>query len=798
MPTRAMHAGMWVPGLWVAIAAGQVVPDGSMGTTVMQAGNTFTIDGGRRIGANQFHSLQRLSVGAGQTAAFADTPGVARVLARVTGGEASRIDGTLRCATAGASLFLINPAGIVFGSGSQLDVSGAFAATTADVVTLADGSRFTAAISGADATLSTAAPASFGFLRPAPAGITVEPDAAPLAGAPGQPLTLIAGDITINNRDVTSTGGRIVAVSAAQPTTVAMDATANSGNVDLSRPATGKLVIHQGALDSSDTTAAAGSIVIRGGRLVVVGSGTADPLVIDGLRSRTGSQSGGVMDLAIDRAVVLRDGGRIVATTDAAGDAGRIHLQSPRVTLQNSGRIQSVAPENTSGNSGGIDIRTDQLDIRNRSFISSSTLSSGNAGDIRIFGLRDEDVQRLTINGHRTSLDDGMGGATGIFSDTQFKTDPLGVVFGGQGGTINIGTDTLRMRNAAQISADTLGSGLGGIVWIRAGTIDIDGSDFNQPSTAIGSFVEFSGSGGLINVLAERIRIANGAAIISNATVRPGDDPGDSTGNAGRVRVTATESLAIVNDPGPRQTKSTGIAAVVERGASGAGGTVIARAPQIIIRGVRAQISAASRRLGSGPAGNVRVDADRMLITDRGLVNALADDNRAGRVVLNATDTIEITDRGRVSTLSRADASGNIAINARRQVALRGGSITAKAGEDGARITIDPEVVLLQNSFIDGRAGGTPEPVTIIADNLLRQNTTILTDALITFVETNLSGNLVRLGEGLKFDPVLVEDCVAEILEGTYSSLLIKSRGGTAPLATEPFALPPPPLTPDP
>jgi filamentous hemagglutinin family protein len=67
-----------------------------------------------------------------QTANFTAAPNIQNILGRVVGGEASVINGILTV-TGGANpnLYLMNPAGIIFGSGASLSVPGSFTATTA-------------------------------------------------------------------------------------------------------------------------------------------------------------------------------------------------------------------------------------------------------------------------------------------------------------------------------------------------------------------------------------------------------------------------------------------------------------------------------------------------------------------------------------------------------------------------------------------------------------------------------------------------------------------------------------------
>ncbi|HZO02058.1 MAG TPA: filamentous hemagglutinin N-terminal domain-containing protein, partial [Burkholderiales bacterium] len=149
----------------------------SLGTVVSpQAGGVFDITGGTRPsgGANLFHSFGNFSPDVGQTARFVNQPSAPtdNILARVTGGNPSNIFGTINTLDyPGANLFLMNPAGIVFGPTARLDVAGSFHATTADYIKLSDGVRF--GIDTPGAVLTAAPPAAFGFLSNNPASIEV-------------------------------------------------------------------------------------------------------------------------------------------------------------------------------------------------------------------------------------------------------------------------------------------------------------------------------------------------------------------------------------------------------------------------------------------------------------------------------------------------------------------------------------------------------------------------------------------------------------------------------------------------
>ena len=105
-----------------------ITPDPTLGTEVTQNGKMHEITGGDRpeAGPNLFHSFHRFNIGTGDTAHFIGEPGIENIIGRVTGPEASRIDGTVQ---ADASLFLLNPQGILFGPDATLNIHGSFHAT---------------------------------------------------------------------------------------------------------------------------------------------------------------------------------------------------------------------------------------------------------------------------------------------------------------------------------------------------------------------------------------------------------------------------------------------------------------------------------------------------------------------------------------------------------------------------------------------------------------------------------------------------------------------------------------------
>jgi filamentous hemagglutinin family protein len=190
----------------VTPALAQIVPaaDGT-NTLVNTTANQLDITGGQTSsnGANLFHSFSQFDLNTGQTANFQSNSTIQNILGRVVSGNASNINGLIQVSGSQANLYLMNPAGIIFGSNASLNVPGSFVATTATSIGIGN-SWFNAAGTNDYAQLN-GAPSAFAFTTPQPGSIV---NSGNLAVGAGKDLMLLGGTV-VSTGQVNAPAGQI-------------------------------------------------------------------------------------------------------------------------------------------------------------------------------------------------------------------------------------------------------------------------------------------------------------------------------------------------------------------------------------------------------------------------------------------------------------------------------------------------------------------------------------------------------------------------------------------------------------
>jgi filamentous hemagglutinin family protein len=188
---------------WAQLVTPELGSNGT-GTVVTPDGNQFDINGGTQSGTNLFHSFEQFGLSEGQIANFLSNPEIRNILGRVVGGDPSIINGLIQVTGGNSNLFLMNPAGIVFGRGASLNVPASFTATTATAIGF-DGNNWFNAFGKNNYQNLIGTPSIFAFDNAQPGSIV---NGGNLAVGEEQNLTLLGGNV-INTGQLTAPSGTI-------------------------------------------------------------------------------------------------------------------------------------------------------------------------------------------------------------------------------------------------------------------------------------------------------------------------------------------------------------------------------------------------------------------------------------------------------------------------------------------------------------------------------------------------------------------------------------------------------------
>jgi filamentous hemagglutinin family protein len=588
------------------------VADNTLGTTILRNADNFAINGGLSRGQNTFHSFQDFSVPTNGVATFANPVGNQSIITRVTGNLFSDINGTIN--TQGANFLLINPNGVVFGPGTQLNVGRVFAASTANSLDLADGTgkTLTFGVNGAGdgALLSIDPKVVFNVSRLNLGGGNGEINnfGTLETNNPGQYIGLVGGNVNLNNGEIFSQqGGRIELGGLSAPGSVGLGVEGN--NLKLSFPAnTARANV---SIDNQSTVNtfgdAGGNIAITAKNIDILGSS----FVANGILSGTG----------------------------AAGD---IKLDATEnITLGSNSFVGSSI--GLSGIGGSIFANADSLAILDGSGIGTFTSGKGNAGD-------------TTVTANNNVF---ISGGASIFSQVSNGAE-------GNGGNIVINTGNLLLQDEARVSALTNGKGNGGDVTIRAKDSTVALTDSRILSTVRADGV---GKGGNVAVITDSLAVQDGAGI---GTFTNGK------GNAGNTTIAANSTVAIsgsgasiFSEVGNRGEGNGGNIVINTNNLSlkdraevyaftngkGTGGDVTIKAKDSTI--TDSSILSDVGVNGVGKSGDISLNSENIFLDNALVANRTAGKGNTGNILLTAKDTISAVGNTLVTSLVQTDAVGN-------------------------------------------------------------------------------------------------------------------------------------------
>jgi len=197
------------------VQAGVVATPGDAGTTVIFSGNRFDIEGGTQAGGNLFHKFDAFNVDTGQAANFVGDASVLNIVGQISGRNSSYIDGQVQVQGSDANLYLINPAGVLFGPHAQLSLQGSFTAIAADQVGFND-DWLDVYQTNPDYSSLTADPSAFRFTGSEASAVVNRGN---LAVAAGESISLIGGTV-LSTGTLEAAGGEIGLVAVEGESTV--------------------------------------------------------------------------------------------------------------------------------------------------------------------------------------------------------------------------------------------------------------------------------------------------------------------------------------------------------------------------------------------------------------------------------------------------------------------------------------------------------------------------------------------------------------------------------------------------
>lgn len=562
----------------------QIIPDdtlGSEGSSVIDNGDSDFINGGAIRGANLFHSFQDFNVNTGQQVYFVNPEGIGTILSRVTGSNVSDIDGLLGV-DGTADLFLLNPNGISFGPNAELDIHGAFTASTADTLEFTDGSVFSAVNPQGTSFLTMSVPLGVQFGNLVQGNITS-------TGIleTGQDLTLLGNQLYLEGQLIAGNDLTLQAQNTITIRDTAQDAfIARSGN-DLTIQ--GNQGIDIWTLQHLEHTP-----FISGGNFALISDGTTsgdahfesggnfqlltlaetpgnfvsfhDPIIFaDGdvvlgdytgvsLKVKaTGSIQGGdisitgpdtalVADrsgsdedlLASQRTAILRAGGNSASNPNLPQTVGGTTFEEGAVANQPPGSIiiDSVNTSDNNGEDGGpiIISATGNIIINGKlNSLSDSTVNdSGNGGSISISSSSGDITINDEVNAFSYSYEgnSGNGGSVSISALGDISTKTLNSVSASM-------EDPGNSSNGGNISISSI-----------SGDITINGNVASPSSSEIGN----AGNGGDISIEAPLgsiiINTINATNDIGSLTSSSSASNGN-TGNGGDITISSNLGLTI-------------------------------------------------------------------------------------------------------------------------------------------------------------------------------------------------------------------------------------------------------------
>lgn len=426
----------------------------------------------------------------------------------------------------------------------------------------------------------------------------------------------------------------------------------------------------------------------------------------------------------------IADGAQAAVTTFGEGNAGLLEVKANEIELMGtspggafSGLFANVE-QGATGNGGKLSIETESLFITDGARVAISTFGHSNAG-----------ILEVKANGIKLLGTSPSGSASGIFSNVEQSAT-------GNGGQIDIETQSLSIADGAEIAAITQSSGIGGAIEIKADDIELVGVSPNAPS-AIFSTVEpqASGNGGNLSIETGILTVNDGAQIAVSTA---------GSGHGGELKITA-DTIDLV---GGSQFGASGIFgnAIVS---TGDGGDVKITTNTLDIRD-GATISASNFSSsgnappGEGKAGNILVEANSIKLDTASeipsSITASTNAGGGGQITLNLSEGLTLNNNSQITAETQGSGDGgnvtitanNVNLNSRGQISTNSNGL-GQAGN--IKITAEDEINANQGKITATSIQSGGGDINLTTDFLWLENTSLISTSVLD--STGGGGNLI-------------------------------------------------------
>ncbi|MGD1806654.1 filamentous hemagglutinin N-terminal domain-containing protein [Dapis sp. BLCC M126] len=436
-------------------------------------------------------------------------------------------------------------------------------------------------------------------------------------------------------------------------------------------------------------------------------------------------------------------------------------LQVQALNGQLPAAILAIVITQAEGNSGKLTINSDRILLENGAQIGTGTFGSGNSGELAV------KAKEIRVVG---TSEDGLL-PTSFFSSVLFGAT-------GEGGNINIETQTLTLEDGGQVRAGTSGVGNSGDVSVIAREINLQGSSGNgRFASTIQASVEDlsdlvpgalgSGDGGKVFIESERLSLENGATVsastfgegqggsieinaadveVNNSFISADSNNNNSvdritTGNGGNLTVN-TQNLSLKN--GGRLLAATST--------EGQGGNITINATEIEAVGISPDgvfpsgIDTRVQFGSTGNGGNLTINTQRLIQREGAVIQAgVFSSGQGGNITVNAKE-IELSGNSTSTNLFpeispliqsvRGEVPSSLLTTVLPGATGKGGNLTVNTQS----LTLRDGALIGTGTFSSGESGDLTIRATDI--NLIGTNPTDqLPSSLFTTVLSGATGN---------------------------------------------------------